>query len=139
VRAETLRTERLLLRPIRDGDIDGFAAMHADPRVVAHLHEPMNRTESEVLLARIRANTARYGIGPFAVEVPGGEEFIGLVGLARPRSEMPLMPCVEIAWRIASAYWGQGYATEAARACIADGFRYLDIPEILAWTSLHSG
>jgi RimJ/RimL family protein N-acetyltransferase len=120
---------------LRDRDIEEFAAMHADARVVAHLHDPMTRTESEIVLQRIRANTVRDGVGPFAVEVPGRHDFIGLVGLGRPRFEAPFMPCVEIAWRIASPHWGQGYATEAARACLSYGFTYLDTPEILAWTS----
>ena len=68
----TLQTERLLLRPLRDSDLDAFAAMHADPLVVAHLHQPLTRTESEMVLDRIRTNTARDGVGPFAVEVQGG-------------------------------------------------------------------
>ena len=131
----TLRTERLLLRPIRDSDLDPFAAMHADPLVVAHLHPPLGRAESEMVLDRIRANTARDGVGPFAVELPGAVPFIGLVGLARPRFDVPLIPCVEIAWRLASAHWSRGYAPEAARACLDFGFRHLELPEILAWTS----
>ena len=131
----TLRTERLLLRPIRASDVDAFAVMHADPRVVAHLHAPLTRTESEMLFERIRANTLRDGIGLFAVELPEREAFIGLVGLARPRFDIPLVPCVEIAWRIASAHWGQGYATEAARASLDFGFEHHQLSEILAWTS----
>lgn len=142
-----LRTERLLLRPLRDSDLDAFAAMHADPQVVAHLHPPLTRAESEIVLERIRTNTARDGVGPFAVELrgdvpspspspsPAPSPFVGLVGLARPRIDMPLMPCVEIAWRLASAYWGRGYASEAARACLDFGFHHLELPEILAWTS----
>jgi RimJ/RimL family protein N-acetyltransferase len=131
----TLRTERLLLRPLRDSDLDAFAVMHADPRVVLYLHAPLTRAESETVFERIRANTLREGLGPFAVELPASEEFIGLVGLARPRFDMPLMPCVEIAWRIASPHWGRGYATEAARAALDFGFRHHQLDEILAWTS----
>jgi RimJ/RimL family protein N-acetyltransferase len=131
----TLRTERLLLRPIRDSDLDAFAAMHADPIVVAHLHAPLTRSESEMVFERIRANTLRDGLGLFAVELAEREAFIGLVGLARPRFEIPLMPCVEIAWRIASPHWRQGYATEAARASVDFGFHHHQLSEILAWTS----
>lgn len=131
---EMLRTPRLLLRPLRDADLDAVAAMHADPRVVAYLHAPLSRSESAELLARLRALTARDGVGLSAVELLGDGTFIGLVGLARPR-EMPLAPCVEISWRLASPYWGRGYATEAARACLDHGFQRLGVPEILAWTS----
>jgi ribosomal-protein-alanine N-acetyltransferase len=95
----------------------------------------MTRTESEIVFARIRANTTRDGIGPFAVEVPGQHAFIGLVGLGRPQFEASFVPCVEISWRIASPHWGLGYAPEAARACLTYGFTVLQAPEILAWTS----
>jgi RimJ/RimL family protein N-acetyltransferase len=131
----TLRTERLLLRPIRDSDLDAFAVMHADPRVVAHLHAPLTRAEAEVVFERIRANTRGDGLGLFAVELPGREAFIGLVGLVHARADMPLAPCVEVAWRIASPHWGQGYATEAARASVEFGFHHHHLDEILAWTS----
>jgi RimJ/RimL family protein N-acetyltransferase len=131
----TLRTERLLLRPFRDSDLDAFATMHADPRVVAHLHAPLTRAESEAVFGRIRANILHDGLGPFAVELSESEEFIGVVGLARPHFDMALMPCVEIAWRIASPHWGRGYATEAARASLDFGFRHHQLDEILAWTS----
>jgi ribosomal-protein-alanine N-acetyltransferase len=42
---------------------------------------------------------------------------------------------VEVLWRIASAHWGQGYAPEAARAAIADGFDRLGLHEVVALTA----
>lgn len=132
---EMLRTARLVVRPLRDADLDAVADMHADPRVVAYLHAPLSRAESAELLARLRASAARDGVGLSAVELLEDGTFVGLVGLARPRPEIPLAPCVEISWRIASAHWGRGYATEAAQACLDYGFGHLDLPEILAWTS----
>ena len=53
---------------------------------------------------------------------------------ARPRFEPPLDGCVEIGWRLAREHWGQGYATEAARAWLAHGFAALGLPEIVAFT-----
>ena len=41
------------------------------------------------------------------------------------------MPAVEIGWRLAADHWGQGYATEAARAVLAYGFERLALPEIV--------
>jgi RimJ/RimL family protein N-acetyltransferase len=46
----------------------------------------------------------------------------------------PLGPCVEIGWRLAREHWGQGYATEAARAWLAHGFEVLELAEIVAFT-----
>jgi ribosomal-protein-alanine N-acetyltransferase len=46
------------------------------------------------------------------------------------------MPCVEIGWRLARAYWGQGYATEGARASLRYGFETLGVTEIVAFTAV---
>jgi RimJ/RimL family protein N-acetyltransferase len=48
---------------------------------------------------------------------------------------MPAFPGVEIVWTLAEAYWRQGYATEAARAALADGFGRLGLSEIVAFTA----
>jgi RimJ/RimL family protein N-acetyltransferase len=58
---------------------------------------------------------------------------IGAIGLSRVR-ELPFAPAVEIGWRLAPAYWGRGYATEAARAVLDDGFGRLGLAEIVAFT-----
>jgi RimJ/RimL family protein N-acetyltransferase len=44
------------------------------------------------------------------------------------------MPCVEIGWRLAREAWGQGFATEGARAAVAFGFNELGLQEILSYT-----
>ena len=48
---------------------------------------------------------------------------------------MPFAPAVEAAWRLARPYWGRGYATEAARAAVEDGFFRLGFDEIVAFTT----
>ena len=45
---------------------------------------------------------------------------------------------VEILWRLRHDAWGQGYATEAARACIAHAAK-LGIPELVAFTFVGNG
>jgi RimJ/RimL family protein N-acetyltransferase len=52
----------------------------------------------------------------------------------RVRFEAPFAPAIEIGWRFARAYWGQGYAFEAARALVDDGFGRLSFDEIVAFT-----
>jgi RimJ/RimL family protein N-acetyltransferase len=42
---------------------------------------------------------------------------------------------VEVGWRLARAHWGRGYATEAARATVADGFERLGLAEIVSFTT----
>src|SRR3954452_25503627 len=127
--AVELRTARLLLRGWRDDDAAAFAAMSADPAVMRYLPPP-----DRDWIPRVRAHWREHRFGQFVVELPGEAPFIGVVGLAHVRFALPFAPAVEAAWRLAPAYWGKGYATEAARAAIEDGFGRLGLGEIVAFT-----
>ncbi|WP_148599006.1 GNAT family N-acetyltransferase [Aquisphaera giovannonii] len=131
----TIRTDRLLLRPWREDDLEPFAAMNADPAVMEYFARPLERAESEAFIARIRVHFAQNGFGFWAVEAPGVAPLVGLVGLARPAFLAHFTPCVEIGWRLARAYWGRGYATEAADAALGHGFDVLGLDEIVAFTT----
>jgi RimJ/RimL family protein N-acetyltransferase len=127
-------TERLILRPWRDSDLPAFAALNADPRVNRFLPGPLDRRQSDAQAANIRAYLEENGYGRWAVEVPGVADFIGFVGLVEARFGSHFTPCVEIGWRLSPAHWGHGYATEAARACLAFGFERLGLEEIVSFT-----
>jgi RimJ/RimL family protein N-acetyltransferase len=129
-----LRTERLLLRPWRPGDLEAFAALNADPRVMEYFAETLSRAESDAAAARIQAHLAAHGFGLWAIEIPGQVPFIGAAGLARPTFQTDFTPCVEIGWRLAAAHWGRGYATEAARAALAFAFGTLGLDEVVSFT-----
>jgi len=125
-----LRTERLLLRRWRPGDLEPFAALNADPEVMEHFPGVMSREESDTFVDRIEAEWRDRGYGRWAVEVSGEADLIGFVGLAVP----PFMPKDEIGWRLARKSWGRGFATEAARAVLADAFRRLGLTEVVSFT-----
>ena len=127
-----LRTERLILRPWRDEDLDAFAAMSADPEVTRYLW-PMDRARSGEWIGRQKAHEREHGFCFWAVEIPGVLPFAGAVGLAAMAPIYPFAPAVEIGWRLARAAWGKGYAEEAARACLDWGFAR-GVPEIVAFT-----
>jgi RimJ/RimL family protein N-acetyltransferase len=126
--AGSLRTSRLLLRPWRDEDIAAAAEMSADPAVMEFLLPQSDWA------ARIRAHWKRYGFGQWVVEIAGQASFIGVVGLNTISYQAHFTPAVEIAWRLARPHWGQGYATEAARASLDYGFQNLRLSEIVATT-----
>jgi RimJ/RimL family protein N-acetyltransferase len=128
-----LRTPRLLLREWRDEDAAAFAAMSADPEGMRYLSS-LDRVGAETWVARMRAHFKEHGFGNFVVELPGEVHFIGVIGLNRVRWNLPFTPAVEAGWRLMPAYWGRGYATEAARAAIDDGFGRIGLAEIVAYT-----
>ncbi|MFO1057441.1 MAG: GNAT family N-acetyltransferase [Dongiaceae bacterium] len=125
---------RVLLRPWREADREPFAAMNADPRVMAYFPQRLDRAESDALFDRIAGHFAEHGFGPWALELPDLAPFIGFAGLAVPRFHERFTPCVEIAWRLAFAQWGRGYATEAARLALAQGFGPLGLAEVVSFT-----
>jgi RimJ/RimL family protein N-acetyltransferase len=128
-----IRTERLWLRRWRDADREPFAALNADPRVTEYL-AALSREESDRLIGRIEAQFEQRGYSLWAVEVPGVAPFAGFVGLSVPHFQAHFTPCVEIGWRLGAEHWGNGYATEGARAVLAFGFEELGLQEIVAFT-----
>jgi RimJ/RimL family protein N-acetyltransferase len=130
-----LRTPRLLLRQWCDEDAEPFAAMSADPEVMELLLGPFDRAKSDEWMARARDFWGEHGYGQWVVEVPGEAAFVGVVGLSRISYEAHFTPAVEAAWRLARPYWGRGYAYEAARAALEDGFTRLGLTEIVAITT----
>jgi RimJ/RimL family protein N-acetyltransferase len=130
----TLQTKRLVLRDWRDVDLPAFAALNADPRVMRHFPAPLTAQESDAGAGRIRAFLAAEGWGLWAVQVKGGADFVGFIGLSRPRFEAPFTPCVEVGWRLAAAQHGKGYATEGARAALDFAFSTLALQEVVSFT-----
>jgi RimJ/RimL family protein N-acetyltransferase len=131
----SLRTDRLVLRRWRDADREPFAALNADPVVMERLTTTLTRSASDAMIDSIEADFDERGFGLWAVEVTDGPSCIGFVGLNVPGFEAEFTPCVEVGWRLARDAWGHGYATEAARAAIADGFTRVGLDEIVSFTT----
>ena len=130
-----LETERLVLRQWRAADKAPFAAMNADPVVMRHFPAPLTRAESDALADRLAAGITERGWGLWAVEVRDTGEFAGFVGLQPVGDTLPFGPAVEIGWRLAAAFHGQGYATEGARRTVTYAFETIALPEIVAMTT----
>ena len=119
----TLETERLLLRPFRDTDIEPYAAMCADPDVMRYVGDRgvLSRDDAWRQMAMLVGHWHLRGFGMWALEERATGAFIGRVGLHFPDG----WPDREIAWALARPYWGKGLAFEAARAALAHAFESL--------------
>ncbi|TYC72397.1 GNAT family N-acetyltransferase [Stappia sp. BW2] len=131
-----LETERLLLRPWKNEDLEPFAELCADPEVMRFFPEVLTREKSDLLVSRCREKTANDGFSMAPVEVKATREFLGFVGLNVPAyaAPLPFDPCVEIGWRLKRSAWGKGYASEAAREWLRFGFETIGLEEIVAFT-----
>jgi RimJ/RimL family protein N-acetyltransferase len=130
-----LTTDRLVLRQWKDSDYEPFAALNADPAVMEHFPNAMTRAESDTMVDRLKASIDERGFGLWAVEVRETGQFIGFTGLSVPSFEAPFTPCVEIGWRLVKDAWGNGYASEGARAALGWAFGPLELDEVVSFTA----
>jgi RimJ/RimL family protein N-acetyltransferase len=130
----TLTTERLVLRRWQPADRPVFAQMNADSRVMEFFPSALSRPESDLLVERIESQFRQNGFGLCAAELRRDRSFIGYIGLAVPAFEAAFMPCVEIGWRLAAEYWGQGFATEGAREVMRYAFEEMGLDALVSFT-----
>lgn len=100
-----------------------------------YMVRPLSREESDAFVDRIEHHFDERGFGLWAVERLADGSFMGFTGLSVPRFEAPFMPAVEVGWRLDRPFWGYGYATEAGRAAIGDGFNRIGLKEIVSFTT----
>ena len=131
-----LESARLVLRQWRDGDLQDFARMCADPQVMRYFPAKLSHLESAALIGRIRGHFAEYGFGLWALQRKDTGEFIGLTGLLNVSFEADFAPAVEIGWRLAREHWGFGYASEAAWTALGCGFERLGLEQIVSFTAV---
>jgi len=111
-------TERLILRSWGVADRLPFAEMNRNDNVMKYFPALLSTEESNAFVERIIAEFEETGFGLYAVEIKNTGEFIGYVGFHRFNFDAFFSPDWEIGWRISDRFWHNGYATEAAMACI---------------------
>lgn len=127
--APTLKTHRLTLRQWTDADLEPFAMLNADSIVMECFPGTLSQQESDQLAKRIRKELEEEDFGLWAAEV--NRKFIGFVGLHK---QSFIKPEIEIGWRLAKEFWGNGYATEAASKVLEYAFHILKIEAISSFT-----
>ena len=131
-----IRTSRLRLRQWRDADREPYAALNADPEVMRYFPSTQDREASDRSIDAWTSELKQRGWSNWAVELIESGAFVGFIGLSVPKRALPFMPCVELGYRLARPFWGQGLATEGARAALEVGFARLGLDEIVAFTAL---
>ncbi|MBK5287422.1 MAG: GNAT family N-acetyltransferase [Acidimicrobiia bacterium] len=124
-------TERLELRHFEPTDLDALAGVFAKYEVWKFpYNRPWRRDETATFIANQRSHweTCEFGLWLAILQSTGG--VIGYVGLSVPMFLPEILPAVEVGWRFDPDAWGRGYATEAARAALAEGFTTLGFDEI---------
>lgn len=133
-----IETERLIVREWRDADLDPFAAMCADPKVMATLGPLLSREQAAALIERNRGHQAEHGYCFWAVERREDGAFLGWCGVKPGAADTPIEGELEIGWRLASDQWGRGYAREAAQATLEWVWANTDAPLVAAMTNVEN-
>jgi RimJ/RimL family protein N-acetyltransferase len=148
-----LHAGRVTLRAWRDDDLPAWAALNADPAVMAHFESTWSPERSDESAKRIRTRLDEQGYGLWALQTPE-LPFAGFVGLAIPAFTLPAplrarlwptgddprpggphAPLHEIGWRLARAAWGRGDATLAARVVLDFARNTLRLPGVVSFTA----
>lgn len=127
-----ISTLRLSLRPWTPGDWQHLTPLVADPAAMRHITggEAWSDAQTQAFVGRQRALHASRGFCFWKLHDRASGAFVGCCGLQPLRYRDD----IEVGWWLARAWWGQGLATEAARAALADGFTRLDLGRVVALT-----
>jgi len=125
-----LETARLRLEPYAPGHLDGLDIMASDPRVMRFLGGIATREQTAAAIERQSQRWADYGFGWWAFLDRANGELVG-AGCIQHLARIEGNP-LEIGWRLRPDCWGQGLASEAARAMAGFAFGRLAIPILTA-------
>ena len=125
-----IQTERLGLRNWLEQDKLPFYQMNSDAQVMAHFPAPLSRRQSDESYDTLRAHFEEHGYTYFATDLLETQEFIGFIGLKNQNYDYQYAPFTDIGWRLATSFWGRGYATEGAGACLRFAFGHLQAQQI---------
>ncbi|MBB6505587.1 RimJ/RimL family protein N-acetyltransferase [Sphingomonas endophytica] len=112
-------TERLILRAWRAADVAPFHAMGQDAEVMRYLGPETTIAGAGAMLHEANETARTFGRCFWAMERRADRAFIGFCGVEPGPAGSPIAGLPEIGWRLARSAWGQGLATEAARAVLA--------------------
>jgi len=125
-----LETERLQFRFVEAADLDGLAAIYADPEVMRFIGGPLDRNGAWDRIQRMQALYGQRHCGPYATILKATGELIGRCGFLFWTIEGH--DEVEVAYLLARPHWGRGFATEAARALVRYGFDAMRLSRIIS-------
>jgi RimJ/RimL family protein N-acetyltransferase len=127
-----IETERLRIRELEESDADGAHRVYGDPEVMRYVGadgKARTREQSAAGVARMIDGQRRNGFSLWAVEVRETGEMIGVCGVVHVDGTGL---DVELVYEFQRSAWGRGYATEAARACLAAALGPLGLKRVVA-------
>lgn len=130
IKDSIITTKRLYLEALNESDMHGLKSMLQDPDVMYAYEGAFSDKEVDEWYKRQLSRYEEYGFGLWAVKIKTSDEFIGQCGITMQSCNGKLVP--EIGYLLRKEFWHKGYATEAAKACMAYGFSKLGFTELFS-------
>jgi len=123
-----LETSRLYLRLMTVADAANACELNSDPEVIRYTgDDPFENVEEAATFLKNYKDFEKFGVGRWAVIRKEDGAWLGWCGL----KYLPETGEVDLGYRLHQRYWGHGYATEAAKACVVYGFEKFNYPFII--------
>jgi len=113
-------------------DLDDLHRLNADVTTMAYFPGVQNRAQAKELLEKLKTHFDLHQFTYFLVREKVSQDFMGFIGCKWQNYEHPSCPHIDIGWRLMPKYWGKGFASEGAKACLRFVFENFEAEEIYA-------
>jgi len=130
-----IETERFMIRPLVEADVMGIFELDSNPKVHNYLGNKPIKTKAEAdnIILSIQNQYQQLGIGRWAIIEKSTNNFVGWTGFKYITDIVNGSTHYhDLGYRLLEKYWGQGIATETAKACLKFGFETLKLNEVFA-------
>ena len=131
-----LKTRRLVFRELALQDVDALCRILADRETMKYYPRPYTKEETKAWIEKSLKSYEENGYGLWAIDLKTNGLFIGQCGISNQNIDGITVP--EIGYHIDKNHWNNGYATEAASACLEYGFGKLGLDEIFIHTYIRN-
>lgn len=131
-----LTTERLNLRKMTTDDVDRLMKIFSDPEAMTYYPSTLDEAGTLEWIHRVLGNYQKFGVGLWIVEDKATGRFLGQCGIIP--QELDGIIEMEIGYLLVRQEWGQGYASESARACKEYGFETMGYRKMISLIDINN-
>lgn len=124
-----LETPRIVFRRWGETDLEHALGLWGDPRVTERIGGPFTEDEVRERLAREIECEREHGVQYWPIFLRAGGEHLGCCGLRPYQLEEGIY---ELGFHLRAEHWGQGFASESARAAIGYAFEVIGASALFA-------
>ena len=134
---KVIETQRLLLRPVCNEDLENLFQVFADPVVMEFYPRTRTKQEIEEWIEEWQEYYVKYQKGFLACELKETGEFVGVSGVLSSIN-IEGQEEVEVGYLFIKKHWGKGFATESSEACLDYGFNTLGYERLVFFIHPHN-